>query len=86
MTNSKEKIISILRRHKDMYFGDRQYDGIHFTLEDVADLMEEQPQVVRCRDCKWYQAGYQGIIGNYVCVLDHGGTPDWFCADGKQKE
>ena len=47
-----------------------------------------QPQIVRCKDCKW-NSGYGR--GMYVCFCTccKTGTPhkdDWFCADGEPKE
>ena len=43
---------------------------------DALELLKEQPEIVRCKDCKW----------NYIhagCELPHGG--DWYCADGERR-
>ena len=59
---------------------------------DVVELLKGQPEIVRCKDCKYYRAkpGYcaydriwqenKGHIWGMYC------KPDWFCADGKRKE
>lgn len=48
-------------------------------------------ELVRCKDCKWYQEGYD-IDGKWFTrcngsVRTYGHTkPDWFCADGERRE
>lgn len=53
---------------------------------DAFALLEEQPEIVRCKDCKH---GAPTIInGVWLSVtcgdIDH--RPEWFCADGKRRE
>lgn len=51
-------------------------------LDDAIELIEEQPKIVRCKDCKWR--------GTYDCPVYVGGDgmcsepDDWFCADGEK--
>ena len=47
-------------------------------------LLKEQPDIVRCGECKYYREGfcynpnaYETTGGNTV--------PDWFCADGRRR-
>lgn len=48
-------------------------------------------ELVWCKDCKWYQEGYD-IDGKWFTrcngsVRTYGHTkPDWFCADGERRE
>ena len=54
--------------------------------------LKEQPQIIRCKDCKHYidNPGYcaydriwqenKGHVWGMYC------EPDWFCADGERKE
>ena len=42
LNQNRSKIISILRRHKTVTLGDQRYDGIQFTLDDVAEMLNGQ--------------------------------------------
>ena len=52
-------------------------------LQRAIELLKEQPDVVRCNDCKWR--------GTYQCPIYVGGdgmcgSPDeWYCAGGERK-
>lgn len=73
-------------------------NGCHEKLcTDAADAIEalqaqlpKRGEIVRCRDCKWYQEGYD-IDGKWFSKCDGSvrtyghTTPDWFCADGERK-
>ena len=52
-------------------------------IEDMRELLKDQPQVVRCKDCIYNHKG-RGFCSNMdgVCYL-HYVTDDWFCADGE---
>ena len=45
--------------------------------KDCYDLLKEQPQLVRCKDCK----------NQYRCEMSGGFKDDlnWFCADGEKR-
>lgn len=66
-------------------------DGI--ALYEAIDIIKQQQwiPVVRCKDCKWYQEGYD-IDGKWFTrcngsVRTYGHTnPDWFCGNGKRRE
>ena len=52
--------------------------------ERLAIVLEGQPEIVRCKDCKWY---HQAFANEGRCV-NHDNDfhkPDWFCADGERK-
>ena len=56
------------------------------AIEDALALLKDQPEVVRCKDCKH---GAPTIInGVWLSVtcgdVDH--RPEWFCADGERGE
>ena len=63
--------------------GNCPYKGILAMLKD-----EEQPQIIRCKDCKH---GEPCNNGEYYCEKDIGTfespvhCPDWFCADAERK-
>ena len=49
-------------------------------LNDALDLLKSQPDVVRCKDCKFRNSGCLQL------EKDHYPDDDWFCADGKRKK
>lgn len=53
--------------------------------EPTVDAVE----VVRCKDCKYYQKVYGGVplgeVGHCICHSFET-VPGWFCADGERKE
>ena len=56
-------------------------------LMDVYDALVALPaadmvEVVRCRDCKHYNAGFECLIEGYGIER----PADYFCADGKRKD
>ena len=46
----KSKVIGILNRHSTMTFGDKRYDGIEFSLGDLAKLIEHMDTQITYRD------------------------------------
>jgi hypothetical protein len=53
-------------------------------MRDALELLKEQPEIVRCKDCK-HGEKWNAV---YACGKSRGfGTthePDWFCADGER--
>ena len=62
------------------------------AYEDFVDrglaLLKEQPEIVRCKDCKHGELCNEGDV---FCTKDIGTIescvhkPEWFCADGERK-
>ena len=56
------------------------------SLSNAIELLKEQSQIVRCKDCKHRDPE------DKKCDCGHGirwqlpREDDWFCADGKRKE
>ena len=50
-------------------------------LEDVERV--DAVEVVRCRDCKWYQPDVDKWCGYFECM---GFEPDDFCSQGERKD
>ena len=48
-------------------------------MTNVLILLKEQPEIVRCKDCKHYMTIHCTCDG--CCISD-----DWFCADGERLE
>ena len=70
------------------YYVEKQPSGICSgeLQNDCYDLLKEQPQIVRCKDCK-HGEPWSVLIGCGT-VKGFGIThnPDWFCADGELAE
>ena len=59
-------------------------DGVK-SIEDAIALLKEQPEIIRCKDCKH---GADTVINGEYLFKTCGGVnhePDWFCADGKRR-
>lgn len=60
-------------------------DPLMELLKDVRELLKEQPNIVRCKDCKHFKADTDGTGG--LCMKIMLGCQNWgFCADGEGKE
>lgn len=64
------------------------YDFVISMME-----MKEQPDIVRCKDCKWYEKNGECKNDNMSGRIDDCGCQprfrvdnDWFCADGERCE
>ncbi len=74
-----------------------QCNSVYYTkcIDDAVYALEilpsAQPDIIRCKDCKW--ASYDcewclnpdAPVGGDECARLYI-EPDWFCADGKRKE
>ena len=63
------------------YFSTKTYMCEIELLKDALAMLKEQPEIVRCKDCKYYNSlmGYCKDGRSYP-------SPDWFCADGVAKD
>ena len=53
--------------------------------KDALALLKEQPEIVRCKDCKECYFASNRIQSEQTFACGKHGidvTPDWFCADG----
>lgn len=63
------------------------YNGFSDSYDKayIIWVLEELPSaepVIRCKDCKHYNAGYECLIEGYGIERDK----DWFCGDAERKE
>lgn len=66
----------------------RMFATCRYLMEDIFKLLKEQPQIVRCKDCKRSGGRGRGIYCQFI-ECENTGTfhkDDWFCADGERKE
>lgn len=60
-------------------------DVLDSVCDDYTVLTSAQPEIVRCKDCRWREQEQPGmvycpnIMGNWV-------EDEWFCADGEARE
>lgn len=54
-------------------------------IEDTIALLKKQPEIIRCKDCKYGEHMCQPW-SDIVCTQNRAThIPDWFCADGERK-
>ena len=53
------------------------------AIKDAIELLKEQPQIVRCKDCKWHDNPDDSP--KYLPCMEMRTNPNWFCADGIQR-
>ena len=70
-------------------------DRMFHALEEDWKRLKEQPQIVRCKDCKHGGCRTQNTDGSIFRVVckkhstkrnERWMDADWFCADGERKE
>ena len=49
---------------------------------EINSLPSAQPEVIRCKDCRHYNAGFECLIEGYGIERNK----DWFCADAERRE
>lgn len=78
--------VEALEKERQLLLNREQYGAenvlVHHALNVIAELpIIRQPEIVRCKDCKHYDADTQSCLDG----LDGIFLPDWFCADGERK-
>ena len=91
----REKIITSMECCKDVHqsgrwasgciscgYADKHRPDCFLRLaDDAVELLKEQPDIVRCKDCKWYD--------ERISMCDNCGLPreqTFFCADGRRRD
>lgn len=62
--------------------------------DELKRYMPDLVEVVRCRDCRWYEIYQLKQDGtddrrynpSYCTLFRHRFKPDWYCADGERRE
>lgn len=77
----REKVIKALT--VKIQSDSEEWDTVELPIEqaeEILALLKEQPEIVRCRDCK--------KIGKCDVFDWNGSWPgdDWFCPDGKRRD
>ena len=50
-------------------------------MNALRHLPSAQPEIVRCKDCKHYNAGFECLIEGYGIERNS----DWFCGDAERR-
>lgn len=81
-TISRKAAIEAIGKVPD--YGDGMvFEAISHAQRDVALLPSvDAVLVVRCRDCKHYNAGFECLIEGYGIERDR----EWYCGDGERRE
>lgn len=60
-----------------------QYSIAYCIGEAMRQLpsVQPQPEIVRCKDCKYYNAGFECLVEGYGIERDK----DWYCADAERR-
>jgi len=66
------------------------WDFVDLTTEDakkILELLKGQPEIVRCKDCKFNSGKCNGLYLQFVTCYKTGSPhkEDWFCADGERQ-
>lgn len=61
-------------------------DSLEVIRNSIVDMSEaDVVEVVRCKNCKWWEKDNDGLQG--CCVLHQSyPTGGWYCANGERKE
>ena len=55
-------------------------------MRETINALKEQPDIVRCGECKYYSDGFCYNPNTFDSEKTCGNTvPDWYCADGKRR-
>ena len=57
-------------------------NGMHLCEEAVRNQPSAQPELIRCKECKHYNAGFECLIEGYGIERDK----DWFCRSAERRE
>ena len=74
---TREEAIKWIEEHNKPYTDETKDSQVH----RIAIKALQQPQIVRCKDCKHYKDGKC-----FYTMRRHGLKDDWFCADGEPKD
>ncbi len=58
-------------------------------VEDIVRILNEQPEIIRCKDCKWSVEHYDmdGNVPYWICKNWDGSTDaDGFCHEAERKD
>ena len=82
---TKQEILNYFALIDYAYNDSGRFESLSRMLDE---LLEERPEIVRCKDCIHWDKGCTEECTNSDSVCFHNGwcKPDWFCADAERKD
>ena len=66
--------------------GEDWYTGMNCAESELYDLPPAQPEIIRCKDCKYWMRAYLSISGKHGCnVMRDYTAPDDYCFKAERK-
>lgn len=82
----------VLETYADLYWADERINAFKNDLdkvfEDLRSLPSAEPEILRCKDCKWCVEHYDtdGNAPYWICKNWDGGTDaDGFCYEAERR-
>ena len=75
-------IVTAIRAAIDWHkLANPQYSIAYCIGEAIRQLPSAQPEIIRCKDCKHYNAGFECLIEGYGIEYDE----DYFCGSAERR-
>ena len=76
----------MIERKREQTSDDYFIDGV---LSQAHVLLKKQPEIVLCKDCKYWEISYEDYAYGYCWKVSPGHNivkeATWYCADGKAR-
>ena len=60
-------------------------EALKSDLDETLAVLGEQPDIVRCRDCKYWRTNTEFCMCWSVANAAHHTNPNWFCTNGERR-
>lgn len=76
------ELLKKARKQLKKYKIPKNEQTVMLSIDELENALSEQPQIVRCKDCKHYHVDLFAF-----CDLDNRPQHEnWYCADGERKD
>ena len=88
------ELLKKARKQLKKYHVPKDEQTVTLSIDTLETALSEQPQIVRCKDCRWGEYS-KNARGEDMVFCYNGDTgiedgylhePDWFCAAGEREE
>lgn len=91
MGMTRAELIELLKKARKQlkkYHVPKNEQTVTLSIDTLESALSEQPQIIRCKDCIYWDKGHTEECDNSDSVCFHNGwcKPDWFCADGEKRD
>ena len=77
------ELLKKARKQLKKYHVPKDEQTITLSIDMLENALSDQPQIVRCKDCKHYHKGFGCDLMQRPSV---GKDLNWFCADGVMRD